>query len=258
MTGVVRAWLAAILLLGFGWGAAARANDNLLLFVAASTLEAMEAVAEAYRTEHDTRLRISAAASSTLARQIVSGAPADLFISANTQWMDYLENRKLLAPGSRKPLLGNDLVLIAPKRNGHAIALDPPDGLLNATRDLRLAIADPDHVPAGIYGAQALRNLGLWEQLADRLARAPDARSAVTLVARGEVAAGIAYRSDIAAGSAEIRLAGRFPAESHSAIVYPVAIMAGRDNARTQRLFRFLTSPRAAEIFRRFGFKPLP
>ena len=196
------------------------------------------------------------AASSTLARQIEQGAPADLFLSADEQWMDYAEQRGLILPETRRAVLGNALVLIAPadSRAG-PVTLTPGAELAKLLGDDgRLAVGDPAHVPAGIYAAAALTSLGLWQALAPRLARAENVRAALLLVERGEAPLGIVYATD-AAASRRVRVLGTFPADSHPPISYPFALtQRGAGNAAAHDLLAYLSGPQAAETWRRYGF----
>jgi molybdate transport system substrate-binding protein len=225
------------------------------IFAAASLTDALRDVAALWQAQGHPAPRLVFNASSTLARQIEEGAPANLFASADTKWMDYLDQRHLLAPGTRQDLLGNDLVLIVPAN--YPAHLDLQSGADIASLlgpDGRLAVGDPAHVPAGIYAEQALRHLGLWDALAPRLARAQDVRSALLLVKLGEAPAGIVYATD-AAASPQVKVAGIFPAGSHDPIVYPFAIVAGGDTPEARALLAFLQSPAARAAFERRGFK---
>lgn len=235
-------------------------DDRVLIFAAASTREAVEAVVAIARRESGLHAVSSFAGSSSLARQIEAGAPADLFLSANVAWMDHLEQRGAVAAGTRRDLVRNRLVLIGPAADPPSVDLPDP---LNAAADLaaaladgRLAIAEPTAVPAGIYGRQALSRLGLWPAVADRLAPTADVRAALALVARGETPLGLVYATD-ALAAAGVVVVSRLPADSHDPIVYPVALTqsgAGRPAARA--LYDLLTGPRGLEEFRARGFEP--
>ena len=224
------------------------------VYAAASLTAAMEAFAATLAPE----LKLSFAASSVLARQIESGAPADLFISASTEWMDYLESAALIAPGTRLDLVGNRLVLVAAAgehqrwRTFSFRASAFPADLLHG----RLAMADPDHVPAGIYARQALQALGWWPALAPRLAPAPHVRAALAWVERGHCPAGIVYATD-AATSAGVRTVAAVPDSLHQRIRYPAAAIAGRLSAEVAALLEQLRSPTAAALFQHHGFLPL-
>ncbi len=251
----MRAFLLLTLALTLTWPpATGQAAERVLVFAAASTVEALGASIALYRKTADDDIRLSFAASSTLSRQIGHGAPADLFLAANVAWMDWLEARKLIVADSRAPLFGNRLVLIAPRASALSVRLGPNFdlGALLGPGD-RLSIADPDHVPAGIYARAALQKLGMWRAVSTRLARAPNVRAALALVARGEAAAGIVYGTDAMAHRA-VRVLDLFPAASHPPIRYPLAIIAGRDRPGVRALYRFLLSSEAANIHAGFGF----
>ena len=232
---------------------APRAEPPVTLFAAASTVEAVAAVARAYQTGGGGRVRTVFAASSTLARQIAQGAPADLFLSANAAWMDEVEGRGVLEPDSRIDLLGNTLVLIAPKRSSVEIEVAPGFPLADVLEDRRLAMGDPAHVPAGIYAKAALKELGVWRSVSARVAYLGDVRAALAMVDRGEAAVGIVYASDVR-GAARVRVVDRFPAESHPAIVYPLAVIAGRGRPEVLAFYEFLQSLQARSLFESLGF----
>ena len=223
------------------------------IFAAASTTDAVNEIAEAYAARTGGSIRPVVASSSTLARQIDAGAPADIYLSASVSWMDHLDERQLLAPGTRLPLLSNRLVLIAPADSALQLRLTPDLPLRDLLGDSRLAVGDPTHVPAGIYAKQALEALGLWDQVADRLAQASNVRAALALVDRGEVAAGIVYETD-AAISARVRIVDAFPDEVTPPITYPLAIVTGRDTPAVRAAYDFLKSETATAIFSRHGF----
>jgi molybdate transport system substrate-binding protein len=238
--------------------AAAQARaEQVTVFAAASTTPALTEAVERYEAspaaEGDT-VRLVFAASSTLAKQIVEGAPADLFLSASPAWMDYLAERQAIEPSSRYDLLGNRLALIAPKDRPFDLAVKPGFPLAEALDGGRLAMGDPAHVPVGIYAKTALEQLGVWPVLAARTARAADARAVLALVARGEATAGVVYQSDVQAG-AGIGLVGLFPLESHPPIVYPLAVVAGRGSPAVERVYRFLRAAEAQAVFQRHGFR---
>src|SRR5579884_3318640 len=193
------------------------------VFAAASLKNALDAIAAASQRDGSERATISYAASSTLAKQIENGAPAELFISADRQWMDYLQQRRLIMPDSRIDLLGNTLVLIAPAGTGSNTRIAPGFPLAQMLDGGRLAIADPAAVPAGIYAKEALTRLGVWASVAGRIAAAENVRAALLLVARGEAPLGIVYRTD-AAIEPGVRIVGSFPPDSHDPIVYPMAL----------------------------------
>jgi molybdate transport system substrate-binding protein len=230
-----------------------RAERPVTLFAAASTVNAVAAVARAFDAAGGGRIRTVFAASSTLARQIAQGAPADLYLSASTAWMDELEGRGVLEPGTRVDLLGNALVLIAPKRSPIEIEIAPGFGLADALGGRRLAMGDPAHVPAGIYAKAALENLRIWPEISARVAYLGDVRGALAMVDRGEAAAGIVYASDVH-DFGRVQILGRFPAESHPAIVYPLAIVAGRATPEVLAFYEFLQSAQARPLLEAEGF----
>lgn len=247
--------LAGLCLLGLAAPAAAQSGNDepVTIFAAASTTDVLNEIAEAYAAKSGGALRPVLASSSTLARQIAQGAPADLFLSASVQWMDHLAEQQLLAPDSRVPLLSNRLVLVAPADSPLRLRLSADLPLRALLGDGRLAVGDPDHVPAGIYAREALQALGLWDQVADRLAPAANVRAALALVDRGEVSAGIVYETD-AAISSRVRIVDAFPDEAVPPITYPLAIVAGHDRPAVRAVYDFLKSDEAAAIFARHGF----
>ena len=237
---------------GPGAGESAPGSPALCLFAAASLTSALT---EILPRRSFPRARISFAGSSALARQIDAGAPADLFVSASPRWMDYLQERGRIEAGTRFDLLANRLVVIAPAASGLEVRPRPGFDLAGAFRG-RLAVGDPDHVPAGIYARQALQALGWWPALEPRLAPAPDVRAALLYVERGECEAGVVYATD-AAISRRVRVAAELADSLHAPIRYPAAVVAGRDSPAVRRLVRRLRSREAAEVFRAHGFTPL-
>jgi len=232
----------------------ARAQE-LTVFAAASLTDAMQDIATLWQKDGHPLLRQSFGASSTLARQIEQGAPANLFASADERWMDYLTERNLIAAGTRRQLLGNDLVLIVPADHASRITIDASLNLLALLGPTgRIATGDPEHVPVGLYAQQALRKLGLWDAVAPRLARTEDVRGALLLVERGEAPAGIVYSTD-AAVSSGVAIAGVFPDDSHDPITYPFAVTRAGDTPEARALMQFLTGPQARAVFLRRGFK---
>ena len=197
--------------------AGAPRQDHLMI-AAASLTDALDAALAAYQSAGGGPVNAAYASSSTLARQIEQGAPADVFISANPEWRDYLAERTLIRRGSRADLLGNGLVLVAPRGDAVALEIAPGFDLLGALQGGRLAMADPDHVPAGTYGRAALESLGVWQAVAPHVARADTVRVALALVARGEAPLGVVYRSD-ALADATVRVVDAFPEGSHAPIV---------------------------------------
>ena len=231
------------------------AEGGLLVFAAASLADALEEVDRAFTKSTGLRVSASYAASSILAKQIEAGAPADAFFSADLTWVDYLEKRGVLKPGSRRDVLGNALVLIAPADRALELRITSGFDLAGALGDRRLAIADPDSVPAGEYARAALTKLGVWSRVSNRLVRGENVRAALEYVARGEAPLGIVYRTD-AQAEKRVRVVDVFPEDSHPPITYPVALTV---HARPQaaRLLEFLAGDAAREIFKRYGFSPL-
>jgi molybdate transport system substrate-binding protein len=225
------------------------------VFAAASLGDALARVAEAYAGRGNANPRLSFAASSTLAKQIDQGSEADIFISADEAWMDWLEKRGRLAVGTRRPLLANSLVLVVPSGRALSLEIGRGTGWIDKLPAGRIAVGDPDHVPAGRYARQALETLGAWEAARPRLARADNVRSALVLVERGEAVAGIVYATD-ARITTRVTVAGRFPSSSHAPIVYPVALIRSRERPAARRLYDFLSSPEARSILARHGFTP--
>ncbi len=229
-----------------------RAGD-VLIFAAASTAEAVAAVGALYAVQSGVKIRSVFAASSALARQVAHGAPADIFLSANRKWIDWLAAKNRIVAASRRDLFGNRLVLVVPRSSPLKFRIRRGFPLARHLGSGRLALADPDHVPAGIYARQALAWLGVWDAVGRRAARARDVRGALMLVERGEAAAGIVYATD-ARISSRVRVAGRIPPASHSPIAYTAALVRGRDSEAARGFFAFLASRTALGIFARHGF----
>jgi len=228
----------------------------LLVFAAASLKNALDDIDEAWRRGTGKPTAISYAASSLLAKQIENGAPADLFISADSDWMDYLESRKLIKPQSRSDLLGNSIVLVASAISTVELTIAPGFALAAALGGGRLAMADPAAVPAGRYGKAALDKLGVWDTVANRIAAAENVRAALLLVARGEAPLGIVYRTD-AAVEPGVRIIGTFPPDTHPPIVYPIALTATSDNPDAPALLVYLRGAASRAQFQKAGFAPL-
>jgi molybdate transport system substrate-binding protein len=230
--------------------ARAAPESDVTIFAAASTNNAITEIAAAWEAAGNGHVRAVFASSGVLARQIDNGAPADLFLSANEKWMDWLAGRGRLA-GDPVPLFGNSLVLIQPA--GAAARLELNDSLADALDGERLAVGDPDHVPAGIYARTALERMGLWAGLEPRMVRMQNVRAALLLVERGEAAAGIVYASDAAISKA-VRVADGIAPQTGPPIVYPAAVLRdGRTNA-AGRFLDYLATPEARAVFRRHGF----
>lgn len=236
-----------------GPGAARADQPRITVFAAASATNALTDIGRLWEARGGAKMVFSFASSSTLAKQIQQGAPAQVFLSADQRWMDYLEERDLLLPGSRTDLLGNRLALIAPADSRLRVRIAPGLDLAGLLAGDRLAVGDPDHVPAGIYAKEALTKLGLWSQIEAGLARAADVRASLALVERGEAPLGIVYTTD-AAISAKVRVVDVFPEESHGPILYPLAILAGAGLEPVRAWVDFLRSPEAGQVFQRHGF----
>ncbi len=229
------------------------AGRPVLVFAAASLQPALTAIAAAWQAETGKRAAMSFAASSALARQIEQGAPADLFLSADIDWMDWAQARNLVRSGTRRNLLGNTLVLIAAPDNADGLAIAPGFPLARAIGASRLATGDPQSVPVGRYARQALVSLGVWDEVAPRIAGVENVRAALALVARGEARYGIVYASD-ARSEPRVKVAGVFPASSHPPIIYPAALTAASDHPDAAAFLAYLTSPAATRIFEAEGF----
>jgi molybdate transport system substrate-binding protein len=233
---------------------AARAQD-LTVFAAASLTDAMKDISVQWARTGRPKLRLSFGSSSTLARQIEQGAPANLYASADLKWMEFLAEKQLIVAETRRDLLSNDLVLVVPADRPKHVVIGPGldiRGLLGANG--RIATGDPKHVPVGIYAEQALRKLGLWDAVEPRLARTDDVRQALLLVERGEAPAGIVYATD-AAASTSVMIAGTFPANSHDPVTYPFAVVKAGDTPDARALMTYLSGPQTREIFAKRGFK---
>jgi len=247
------AGIAFMLICLIGRPVSAPAAQSVKVFAAASLTGAIQNLADLYQSRHHMRISAVFASSSTLAKQIMNGAPADIYLSANQDWMDRVERTGHTLPGSRFSLLGNQLTLIAPASSPVSLDLTAPNAILIALRGGRLAMGDPDHVPAGIYGKAALKTLGQWRSVKDRIAAAPDVRAALAYVERGEVNLGVVYSSDTV-GRRKIVVAAIFPPSSHPPIIYPIARIKGRQNDKIERFYQFLKSREARAVFTQFGF----
>ncbi len=253
MKGLILALVLA--LLGQPAMAAPAATAPMVVFAAASLADALQQVAGGYSKASGVEVRVSFAASSALAHQIESGAPADVFVSAERDWMDYQQSHGLIQIGSRQDLLGNRLVLVAPAASSLSIKIAPNFPLAAALGGGHWATGDPDSVPVGRYAKAALQHLGVWDSLLPGLVRADNVRGALTLVARGEVAFGIVYETD-AMVDPKVRIVDIFPADSHPPIVYPIALTKGASTQATA-FVRYARGAEAAAVFRKFGFAVL-
>jgi molybdate transport system substrate-binding protein len=238
--------------------AAVARDERLTVFAAASLTDAMKAIDQAWVAKHHSALRLSFAASSTLARQLDHGANANLFASADEKWMNWVAERHLIDSASRRDVVSTQLVLVVSKQHPEHIDIKPGfdlSGLLGPKG--RLAIGDPAHVPAGRYAKQALTKLGVWASVSKHLAPAENVRTALLLVERGEVPAAIVYATD-AAASSEVAVVGTFPPDSHDPIKYPFAITRVGDTPQARSLLEFIAGPNGRDIFARYGFSTEP
>jgi molybdate transport system substrate-binding protein len=231
----------------------AGATDDVTVFAAASLKNALDAANAEWRKESSKGATVSYAASSALARQIEAGAPADVFISADLAWMDYLAGKNLIQEDTRSNLLGNRIVLVAPKDNAVAVDIKESFDLAGLIGDGKLAMGEVNSVPAGRYGKAALEKLGVWPAVEGRVAGAESVRGALALVSRGEAPYGIVYRTDAAADPGVV-IVGTFPEDSHPPIIYPIALLAESQNADAAAYLGFLKSPKAASFFEAQGF----
>jgi molybdate transport system substrate-binding protein len=245
-------WLSLFSLASF---AAAEDKPSIIVFAAASLTNALQELGDGFTKETSIPVKFSFAASSTLARQIENGAPADVFLSADLEWMDYLQMRNLIQADTRHDMLGNRLVLIAPADSKLKLKIEPHFPLLEALGKGRLATGDPDSVPVGRYAREALTNLGLWNQVADRVVRADSVRSALAFVDRGEAPLGIVYETD-ALIDKRVRVVDMFPADSHKPIVYPIALTRTAKTGAA-RFAAYIRGPAGVVAFKAYGFTPL-
>lgn len=247
--------IVAAALLAAGQLCAHAQERPVTVFAAASLKEAMDELARRFERGGGGRVLVSYAASPALARQIENGAPADIFISADLDWMDYLEKRKLVRAATRANLLSNRLVLIAPADSKAVLTIGPRFPLAALLGDRRLAMADPDSVPAGKYGRAALQALEVWAEVAHKVARAENVRAALALVARGEAPFGIVYATD-AVAERKVRVIGEFAANLHPAIVYPAALTSASKSESAGSFLQFLRSAEARPVWQQYGFRP--
>jgi molybdate transport system substrate-binding protein len=233
---------------------AAEEPRSVLVFDAASLTDVVDELGRTFAEYSHVSVKSSPAASSVLARQIEAGALADVFFSADLEWMDYLQQRSLLRPGSRHDVVFNRLALIAPADSQVSLKIAPGMDLLKALGDGKLATGDPDSVPVGKYAHAALEKLGIWNSVSNRIVRAENVRSALAFVARGEAPLGIVYRTD-ALAEKRVRIVDVFPQDSHAPIIYPIALTR-RASPEAQRFLDFVISDAAKPVFRKYGFEP--
>lgn len=252
---ILKAWLAGAACLFALQGSAAAADKGITVFAAASLTNVLQDLGDAYTKETSIPVKFSFAASSTLARQIENGSRADLFFSADLEWMDYLQARNLIQPATRRDMLGNQLVLVAPLDSKVSLKIEPHFPLAATIGTGRLATGDPDSVPVGRYAHEALAHLGVWDEIAPRLVRAESVRAALAFVDRGEAVLGIVYTTD-ALVDKNVRIVAAFPADSHAPIIYPAALATGA-KAEAAKFLAYLHGPAGDLAFERYGFKPL-
>lgn len=228
---------------------------NVIVFAAASLKEALDVQARQFEASTGNKVIVSYGASNALARQIESGAPADAFIAADLDWMDHVEQRRLLVANSRFNLLGNSLVLIAPASSNVTLRIAPKFGLAAALGPDKLAMANPDSVPAGKYGRRALETLGVWSGVEKQVARAENVRAALALVSRGEAPFGIVYKTDALADKG-VKIVDTFPPDTHPAILYPAALLTASKSTAAKPLLDYLRSAAARPVWEKHGFGP--
>lgn len=231
-----------------------RAAEDVVVFAAASLKNALDDVAARYKEATGKTVAINYAASSALAKQVEQAAPADIFFSADLAWMDYLQERNLIVKDSRRTLLGNEIVLVAPKDSSANVTIASGMDLAALLgKDGRLAMANVESVPAGKYGKAALEKLGAWAGVADHIVQADNVRAALAFVAKGEAPLGIVYQTDANAEPA-VKIVGTFPADSHPPILYPVALTAASKNPDAAAFLQFMESDAAKPAYTKQGF----
>jgi molybdate transport system substrate-binding protein len=255
-----RSWIAlfaaATLTLPAGAPPAVAQGKDVLIFAAASLKNALDQIAADWQRQTGKKVVISYAASNTLIKQIEQGAPADMFISADLDWMDYGQQKNLIKPDSRSNLLGNRLVLVAPKDSAASVSLQPGVDIAALLKGGRLAMGNVDAVPAGKYGKTALEKLGAWDGVKDKIAQADNVRAALLFVSRGEAPLGIVYQTD-AAADPSVKIVGTFPENTHPPIIYPIALTKESTNADARAFLNYLKSAPARAAFEKQGFTVL-
>ncbi|HEX4241258.1 MAG TPA: molybdate ABC transporter substrate-binding protein, partial [Steroidobacteraceae bacterium] len=257
MKKITRRWLCCWMVLALPAFGADGERAPVTVFAAASLTNALQDLGDGFEKDTNIRIKFSFAASSALARQIESGAPADIFFSADQEWMDYLEKRNLIQAASRHDVLGNRLVLIAPADSMIKLHIEPKFPIAVALGNGRLATGDPNSVPAGKYAKEALTSLGVWTQVADHIVPADSVRSALAFVDRGESPLGIVYETD-ALIDKHVRVVDAFPANTHKPIVYPIALTGARKDealkANAAKFVAYLRGPAGDQAFTSYGF----
>jgi molybdate transport system substrate-binding protein len=248
---------AALLVSGLAQIPAPAQGGDVVVFAAASLKNALDAVNAQWTKETGKKVTISYAASSALAKQIEQGAPAQMFISADLDWMDYLAKKNLIRPDTRSNLLGNRIVLVAPKDKAQPIEIKAGFDLAKVLGEGRLAMANVDSVPAGKYGKAALEKLRAWASVSSKVAQAENVRAALLLVSRGEAPAGIVYQTD-AAADPNVKIIGTFPENTHPPIIYPIALTASANHPDAAAFLAYVKSGKAKPLFEAQGFTVLP
>ncbi|UXS02436.1 molybdate ABC transporter substrate-binding protein [Agrobacterium tumefaciens] len=251
----VAAATSMVLAVSFG-ALPANAAEKVTVFAAASMKNALDAINGEWAKESGNQATVSYAASSALAKQIEAGAPADIFISADLAWMDYVADKKLIDTATRSNLLGNRIVLVAPADKAKPVEIGQGFDLAGLVGDGRLAMGAVDSVPAGKYGKAALEKLGVWASVENKVAGAESVRAALLLVSRGEAPYGIVYQTDAAADPG-VKIVGTFPEDSHPAIIYPVAVLSEAKSPAAKSYLEFLKSEKAKPFFEQQGFTVL-
>src|SRR6266849_1935628 len=254
--GLAGVLIGAVLGISTAGGPASAQVKEPLVFAAASLKNALDEIAAQWQRESGKKVVISYAASNTLIKQIEQGAPADLFISADLDWMDYGQQNNLIDVQTRANLLSNRIVLVAPKDATFALNITRGLDLAPALKGGRLAMANVDAVPAGKYGKAALEKLGAWDGVKDKIAQADNVRAALLLVSRGEAPLGIVYQTD-AASDPTVKIIATFPEDSHPPITYPIALTKTSTNPDARAFLSYVRSPAARPAFARQGFTVL-
>ncbi len=254
--GTVAAAIGGIAVMLLGGASGAVAQEKVTVFAAASLKNALDAVNAACEADVGEQATVSYAASSALAKQIEEGAPADVFMSADLDWMKYLSDKNLIKADTETKLLGNSIVLVAPADSKTEAKIEKGFDLAGLLGDGRLAMANVDSVPAGKYGKASLESLGAWASVEGKVAQAENVRAALALVSTGEAPLGIVYKTD-AAADPKVKVVGTFPEDTHPPIVYPVAQTADSKDDDTSAFLKCLQSAKAKELFEAQGFTVL-
>lgn len=252
---MLRRFFGAIAGLALGLSAVAARGEDVVVFAAASLTNALNEVGQSFAAKTGHTFKPSYAASSALARQVEQGGPGQVFASADLKWMDYLAGKKLINPDTRFNLLGNTLVLVAPADSTlDKVELGPKTDIAKLAGDGRIATGNPDSVPVGLYFRQAMEKAGQWAAVSPKIAAADSVRAALAFVERGEVPLGVVYATD-AAVSKKVKVVGVFPDIMHDPIVYPFALIAGKESAGAKAFLDYVRTDEAKGVFARHGFK---